>query len=98
MSQIPRGKVSTYGQIAAILGAPNAARTVGWAMACSPEELHLPCHRVVKSNGELSPDYVFGPGEQRRKLEEDEVLFRLDGSIDMALCLWEGPEVKSIDD
>ncbi len=94
VGQIPRGKVSTYGQIAALLGTPHAARTVGWAMRSTPEEFHLPCHRVVKSSGELPPDSVFGPGEQRRRLEEEGVHFRLDGSIDMNQHLWEGPGLK----
>lgn len=89
VAQIPAGKVASYGQIAAMLGNPRAARTVGWAMASSPSHLHLPCHRVVNKAGRLSPDPVFGGYEvQRADLEAEGVIFKPDGRIDMKKCLW----------
>ncbi len=89
VAQIPAGKVASYGQIAAMLGNPRAARTVGWAMASAPERLHLPCHRVVDKQGRLSPDFVFGGYEvQRADLEAEGVVFRKDGRIDMKKCMW----------
>lgn len=57
---IPKGKVATYGGIAGMIGSPRGARIVGWAMRSAPKGLKLPCHRVVKKTGELSPSYVFG--------------------------------------
>jgi methylated-DNA-[protein]-cysteine S-methyltransferase len=58
-AEIPPGEVRSYGWIARELGAPNAARAVGQAMARNPIALFLPCHRVVDSNGALH-NYVYG--------------------------------------
>lgn len=91
VAAIPAGKVATYGQIALWAGTRNA-RVVVWAMWAASAELHLPCHRVVNKSGRLSPDYVFGGKDLQRSMLEDEgVLFRWDGRIDLAQCLWEGP-------
>ena len=50
-ARIPRGEVRTYGELAAIVGRPRAARAVGTAMARNPVPLLVPCHRVVPSSG-----------------------------------------------
>jgi methylated-DNA-[protein]-cysteine S-methyltransferase len=50
---IPYGQVRTYGQLAASLGRPAAARAVGSAMAHNPMPIILPCHRVIGSDGSL---------------------------------------------
>ena len=50
---IPRGWVSTYGRIAAHLGAPGAARAVGNALANNPFPILIPCHRAIRSDGTL---------------------------------------------
>ena len=90
VSQIPRGMVATYGQIAALLGlgGPFAARAVGRAMRHTPEYLDIPCHRVVRKTGELAPAYAFGgAGKQRQLLEAEGVIFLANGCIDMEKCL-----------
>lgn len=51
--RIPRGRVATYGQIAALLGRPRAARAVGRAMHDCPDD--VPWHRVVNASGGISP-------------------------------------------
>jgi len=51
--KIPRGWVSTYGRIARSLGAPNAPRAVGTALARNPFPIIIPCHRTIRSNGDL---------------------------------------------
>ncbi len=51
--RIPRGQVRTYGQLAAQLGRPGAARAVGNALAANPFPLAIPCHRVVRAGGRL---------------------------------------------
>lgn len=89
VSQIPKGKVATYGQIAALIGEPRNARVVGWAMHDAPKELSLSCHRVVNKSGTMGPGYIFGPGEQRMLLESEGVTFKTNGSIDMKKHLWE---------
>lgn len=54
--QIPRGRVATYGQIAAMMGEPRKARYVGFAMHASPGVAGgVPCHRVVFADGSLAP-------------------------------------------
>ena len=54
VSRIPRGRVVTYGQIAALLGAPRAARAVGYAMKRCPQGERLPWHRVLNARGGIS--------------------------------------------
>jgi methylated-DNA-[protein]-cysteine S-methyltransferase len=49
----PRGRVTTYGELAASLGVPGGARAVGNALAGNPFPLMIPCHRVVRSDGSL---------------------------------------------
>jgi methylated-DNA-[protein]-cysteine S-methyltransferase len=51
--EIPRGWVSTYGRIAARLGILGGARAVGNALARNPFPIIIPCHRVVRANGDL---------------------------------------------
>jgi methylated-DNA-protein-cysteine methyltransferase-like protein len=88
--RIPRGQVATYGQIARLLGAPRAARVVGWAMHGTPKGSGVPWHRVVQQGGSLSPTVSpADPGRQRRLLEREGVTFRLDGRIDMARHQWQ---------
>jgi methylated-DNA-[protein]-cysteine S-methyltransferase len=51
--EIPRGWVSTYGRISRNLGIPNGGRAVGRALSRNPFPIIIPCHRAIKSNGEL---------------------------------------------
>lgn len=55
VAQIPRGRVATYGQVAALAGFPGCARQVGYALAALPEDQELPWHRVINARGEVSP-------------------------------------------
>jgi O-6-methylguanine DNA methyltransferase len=52
-SEIPKGKVSTYGAVANALNARGAARAVGQILRVNPTPIVVPCHRVVKSDGEI---------------------------------------------
>jgi len=51
LKKIPRGQTRTYGEIAAAIGRPKAARAVGSACGANPLPLFIPCHRVVAKNG-----------------------------------------------
>lgn len=74
VKKIPKGKVATYGQIAAFIGKPRAARIVGWALHQNPSPQTIPCHRVVNRFGNLSPSFAFGGIEEhKRRLEEEGV-------------------------
>jgi methylated-DNA-[protein]-cysteine S-methyltransferase len=65
---IPRGAVRTYGEIAAQLGAPEAAREVGAALARNPFPLIVPCHRVVAAGGRLGGFSAAGGAIAKRRL------------------------------
>ena len=89
VARIPEGKVMTYGQIAVILGGVCSPKIVGFAMSSAPEARNLPCHRVVNKAGEMSRGDMFGGSDnQRRMLEEEGVVFRADGRIDMEESLF----------
>ena len=86
VSQIPSGRVVSYGQIASLLGNPRAARQVGWALRCCPDA--LPWQRVVMADGSITGGAY---SELRRALLEKEgVRFLPDGRVDMAQCRWGG--------
>lgn len=91
-AQIPPGYVMTYAQIGELLGTRRFARIVGQAMSHAPEELKLPCHRVVNSKGELAPDYVFGGKDvQRDMLLKEGVVFKNSTCIDLKKSMMFSP-------
>jgi methylated-DNA-[protein]-cysteine S-methyltransferase len=61
---IPRGKVSTYGRLAKRVGRPKSARAVGMALAANPFPLVIPCHRIIRADGDLCG---FGGGLKMKK-------------------------------
>lgn len=89
--RIPRGKVTSYGQVALLCGNPRAARAVGWALHQNPRPGKIPCHRVVNREGRLAPEFAFGgEQEQRRLLEAERVPFLADGRVDLTTTFWAG--------
>lgn len=93
--RIPRGKVSTYGQIARLIGSPRSARFVGYALRANPapgtDPADIPCHRVVFKDGAMAPGFAFGgPDVQRQMLMEEGVMFADADHVDMDACLWDG--------
>ncbi len=94
VKKIPRGKVCTYGQIAAMAGNPRWSRVVGYALHVNPEPGTIPCHRVVTRNGEVSKAFAFG-GEnmQRLLLSEEGVEFLDDGRVDLHRYIWNGDTI-----
>lgn len=90
---IPEGKVASYGQIAALLGSPRAARQVGWALRVCPEDPPVPAHRVINKNGFLSgAGAFFLENEQRMRLEDEGVIVSDDLIVDMKRFRWEPDE------
>ena len=70
---IPKGRVTSYGAIAAYLGSRGSARMVGWAMNGSHNsKLSLPAHRVVNRNGMLTGKHHFGSPDIMQQLLENE--------------------------
>ena len=81
--QIPRGKVASYSQIAALAGNCNLRRYVGNALHKNPSNVVTPCHRVVNAKGFCSGSFAFGGSDaQRSKLEAEGVTF-VDGHVDL---------------
>ncbi len=86
---IPRGRVATYGQLAALLGFPRAARAVGYAMKRCAHD--LPWQRVVNARGGISlRANVSGMITQRVLLEHEGLPFRR-GRVDLGRYRWAGP-------
>jgi methylated-DNA-protein-cysteine methyltransferase-like protein len=94
---IPAGRVATYGQVARLLGAPRAARTVGWALRAVPADSGVPWQRVVNARGTISLGRGAGGAEiQRALLEEEGVVFDEQGRIDLAHFGWAGPDLPEL--
>jgi len=86
--KIPRGKVSTYGEIARILGTKDA-RKIGFALHANKDE-KTPCHRVVNKDGRLAPNFAFdGEVEQKRRLVAEGVGFKDEKHADLEKYFWE---------
>lgn len=89
VEQVPCGMVATYGQIAALVGAPRRARYVGYALHVNPRPGAIPCHRIVFADSRLAEGFAFGgPEAQRALLEAEGVAFLPDGRVDLAACRW----------
>jgi methylated-DNA-[protein]-cysteine S-methyltransferase len=71
---IPKGKVSTYGDLAKALGNPSASRHVGRILSKNPNPVKVPCHRVVMSNGKIG-GYAFGSKKKKELLQKEGVIF-----------------------
>jgi methylated-DNA-protein-cysteine methyltransferase-like protein len=90
VARIPRGRVSTYGRIAAMTPVPRGARGVGWALAgLSADQAHVvPWWRVINVAGRISNDR--NAALQRELLEAEGVVFDERGYVDLRRYLWEG--------
>lgn len=74
VSLIPKGKFSTYKEIAKI--AKTTPRVVGFALHANKDPKGIPCHRVIKTDGSLAKGYAFGGKKaQRQKLAEEGLIF-----------------------
>jgi methylated-DNA-protein-cysteine methyltransferase-like protein len=89
VGRIPRGQVATYGQIAALLGYPRAARAVGQAMKEVPPR--VPWHRVVNAQGGISLRRNVGSMLTQRLLLEQEGVVVRRGRIRLPQYRWRGP-------
>lgn len=86
--QIPKGRVATYGQVAALAGNRRWARVVGYALHVNPDPGHIPCHRVVNRLGEVSSAFAFGGGNRQIELLEAEGVSLADGVVDLKKYQW----------
>jgi len=70
LKKVPKGKVTTYGELAKAVGSPKAARAVGNAMNKNPYAPKVPCHRVVGSDGSMT-GFASGIKDKIKMLEEE---------------------------
>lgn len=70
-AEIPKGRVSTYKEIAKALGSPKAVRAVGNALNANPFK-NVPCHRVVQSSGKIG-GFAHGSHTKEKKLKKEGV-------------------------
>jgi len=89
--QIPKGRVTSYGAIAACLGAKSSARMVGWAMnGAHRVKPKIPAHRVVNRNGMLSGKHHFGtPTRMKELLEKEGIKVKRDTIVDFKKLFWD---------
>jgi methylated-DNA-protein-cysteine methyltransferase related protein len=89
--QVPRGRVTTYGAIAACLGAKSSARMVGWAMnAAHDSRMKVPAHRVVNRTGLLTGRHHFkNPDEMQSLLEKEKVVIVNNQVKDFKNLFWD---------
>jgi methylated-DNA-protein-cysteine methyltransferase related protein len=90
--RIPAGRVSTYGDVAALAGLPGHARLVGYALHALPAGSAVPWHRVVNARGTLSTGRAFPGGDvlQRQRLEAEGVAFDANGRLELRRWRWRG--------
>lgn len=84
---IPKGKISTYKEIARVLKNPHASRAVGNALNKNPYAPKIPCHRVIKSNGEVG-GFANGTNQKIAILKKEGIIIN-NGKIDLRKYLYE---------
>jgi methylated-DNA-protein-cysteine methyltransferase related protein len=88
---VPKGRVTSYGAVAAAIGARSGARMVGYAMNhCLGLKPKVPAHRVVNSKGLLTGKHHFSPPEQmQRLLEKEGIKVKDDKVVDFNTLFWD---------
>ena len=73
--QVPKGKVTTYGELAKAVGLKNGQRAIGRIMNKNPYPVIIPCHRVVNSNGNIG-GYAYGDDVKNKMLTKEGIEIR----------------------
>lgn len=96
--QIPKGRVTSYGAIAACLGTKSSARMVGWAMNGAGRVFpKVPAHRVVNRLGILSGKHHFSPpGQMEKLLKKEGIKVKNDTVVDFKSLFWDPVEEWSL--
>ena len=90
VKQIPYGSITTYGAIAKVLGSPQSARMVGWALNASHGDTAIPAHRVVNRQGLLTGKHHFqGKNLMQQLLENEGVVIKDNKIVDMQRYFWD---------
>lgn len=88
LQEIPKGYVTTYGDLAKFSGREKNARLVGKALHMAGLYGDFPCHRVLNSQGRCAPDFP----EQADRLKEEGIHFKNNGCVDLKRHRWKGNE------
>jgi methylated-DNA-protein-cysteine methyltransferase-like protein len=86
--RVPRGRVATYGQIAAVAGMPGHARQVGYALHALQSSTSVPWHRIMNAKGMISLGPMRGGVSQRMLLEGEGVTFDAAGRVSLPKFGW----------
>jgi methylated-DNA-protein-cysteine methyltransferase related protein len=87
--RVPRGRVATYGQVAAVANLPRHARLVGYALNVLPVGSDVPWHRIVNAEGQVSPRAnALGHEDLQAQLLKREGVKMADGTIPLARFQW----------
>ena len=84
VKKIPRGKVATYAQVAAMAANPKMCRAVGNALHKNPDPDNIPCYRVVNAKGELAGAFAFGGADVQANLLRADGIEVIDNKVDLA--------------
>lgn len=87
VAQIPEGKVTTYGAIAAYLGVASGARMVGYALNQSHKQ-RVPAHRVLNRLGQLTGRSHFPDDTMRERLQQEDISFTDTYTVDIDKHFW----------
>jgi methylated-DNA-protein-cysteine methyltransferase related protein len=89
--RVPRGRVATYGQVAALAGLGRNARLAGYALHALHHDTPVPWHRVINARGAISLPPMGGADlTQRIRLEKEGVRFDARGRVDLERYGWRG--------
>jgi methylated-DNA-protein-cysteine methyltransferase-like protein len=87
---IPKGRITSYGAIAAYLGSKKSSRMVGWAMNASHNLMDVPAHRVVNRVGALTGKMHFStPNRMQELLEAEDIRIQHDQGVNFKLHFWD---------
>jgi len=86
--RVPRGRVATYGQIAAVAGLPGHARQVGYALHALKASTSVPWQRIINAKGMISLRPLTGGVSQRILLEGEGVTFDAGGRVSLSKFRW----------
>lgn len=92
---IPKGRVTSYGAIAAYLGSKGSSRMVGWAMNAAHTVMpKVPAHRVVNRQGLLTGKHHFGAPDAMKELLEKEKIKVIDDQVQQFSTLFWDPNIE----
>ena len=82
LSEVPKGKITTYGELAKAVGMKNGQRAVGRIMNKNPYPVIIPCHRVIKSDGKVG-GYAYGEEIKSNMLSKEGIKIKNGKILDL---------------